>query len=62
MLHEHAATARNASDGEFTQLRRLADIGKARELLSFTPSVSLEQGMKELTAWYFEKQTIKENV
>lgn len=27
MLHEHAAAAKNASDGEFTQLRCLADIG-----------------------------------
>lgn len=35
--------------------RRLADISKAKELLSFTPTVSLEQGMKELSAWYFEK-------
>lgn len=35
--------------------RRLADISKAKDLLSFTPTVSLEQGMKELSAWYFEK-------
>jgi UDP-glucose 4-epimerase len=35
--------------------RRLADIGKARELLDFTPTISLEQGMKELSEWYFEK-------
>lgn len=35
--------------------RRLADISKAKQLLSFSPSVSLEQGMKELSAWYFEK-------
>ncbi len=35
--------------------RRLADIGKAKSLLGFTPTVSLEQGMKELTAWYFDK-------
>jgi UDP-glucose 4-epimerase len=35
--------------------RRLADIGKAKELLNFTPSVSLEDGMKELSTWYFEK-------
>jgi UDP-glucose 4-epimerase len=35
--------------------RRLADIEKARNLLSFTPTVSLEQGMKELSAWYFAK-------
>lgn len=35
--------------------RRLADIDKAKNLLSFTPTVSLEQGMKELSAWYFAK-------
>jgi len=36
--------------------RRLADISKAKELLGFTPTVTLEQGMKELSAWYFNKQ------
>jgi UDP-glucose 4-epimerase len=35
--------------------RRLADISKAQRLLDFTPTVSLEQGMKELSEWYFEK-------
>lgn len=35
--------------------RRLADISKAQQLLDFTPTVSLEQGMKELSEWYFEK-------
>lgn len=35
--------------------RRLADISKAEQLLSFKPTVSLEQGMKELTKWYFDK-------
>jgi UDP-glucose 4-epimerase len=35
--------------------RRLADINKARELLGFTPTISLEHGMKELSEWYFEK-------
>jgi UDP-glucose 4-epimerase len=35
--------------------RRLADISKARELLRFTPSITLEKGMKELSDWYFEK-------
>ncbi|MEO6960837.1 MAG: NAD-dependent epimerase/dehydratase family protein [Puia sp.] len=35
--------------------RRLADIGKAKKLLDFTPTVSLEKGMKELTEWYFDK-------
>jgi UDP-glucose 4-epimerase len=35
--------------------RRLADISKAKQLLGFTPTVSLEEGMKELTDWYFSK-------
>jgi UDP-glucose 4-epimerase len=35
--------------------RRLADISKAKELLGFVPTVSLEEGMKELTEWYFSK-------
>jgi UDP-glucose 4-epimerase len=39
--------------------RRLADINKAKRLLNFTPSISLEQGMKELSEWYFEKNKIK---
>jgi UDP-glucose 4-epimerase len=35
--------------------RRLADISKAKELLNFTPTVTLENGLSELSAWYFEK-------
>jgi UDP-glucose 4-epimerase len=38
--------------------RRLADISKAKDLLKFTPTISLEQGMKELSEWYFEKNKI----
>jgi UDP-glucose 4-epimerase len=41
--------------------RRLADISKAKELLKFTPTISLEQGMKELSEWYFEKNKITVN-
>ncbi len=41
--------------------RRLADISKSRELLQFTPTISLEQGMKELSEWYFEKIKITVN-
>jgi UDP-glucose 4-epimerase len=41
--------------------RRLADVSKAEKLLDFKPSVSLEQGMRELTAWYFEKIKIATN-
>ena len=35
--------------------RRLADISKAKQQLYFTPTISLDQGMKELSEWYFEK-------
>ena len=41
--------------------RRLADISKAKELLQFTPTISLEKGMKELSEWYFEKIKITVN-
>jgi UDP-glucose 4-epimerase len=33
--------------------RRLADISKAKQLLNYQPTVSLEQGLAELTEWYF---------
>ena len=36
--------------------RRLAGIGKARQMLGFEPVVSLEGGLKELSMWYFDKQ------
>jgi UDP-glucose 4-epimerase len=36
--------------------RRLADISKAKKFLGYIPLVSLEQGLKELSDWYFEKQ------
>jgi UDP-glucose 4-epimerase len=35
--------------------RRLADITKGEKLLGFKPTVNLEQGMKELSEWYFQK-------
>jgi UDP-glucose 4-epimerase len=38
--------------------RRLADISKAQRLLNFTPSTNLEQGMLELSQWYFQKTSI----
>ncbi|MFO0911537.1 MAG: NAD-dependent epimerase/dehydratase family protein [Pirellulales bacterium] len=41
--------------------RRLADISKAERLLNFRPSVSLEEGLKELSAWYFERQKANVN-
>jgi UDP-glucose 4-epimerase len=39
--------------------RRLADITKAKQLLGYVPSISLEEGLRELSAWYFEKQKQK---
>jgi UDP-glucose 4-epimerase len=36
--------------------RRLADISKIRELLHFEPTVSLEEGLAELSKWYFERK------
>ncbi len=39
--------------------RRLADITKAKQLLGYAPDISLEQGLQELSAWYFEKQKLK---
>ncbi|PRY06772.1 UDP-glucose 4-epimerase [Pontibacter ummariensis] len=38
--------------------RRLAANSKAQELLNFVPTVSLKQGLKELSEWYFEKKKI----
>lgn len=35
--------------------RRLSDNIKASELLNFTPEVSLETGISELSKWYFQK-------
>jgi nucleoside-diphosphate-sugar epimerase len=35
--------------------RRLSDNVKASELLNFTPEISLETGINELSRWYFEK-------
>ena len=39
--------------------RRLADISKAKRLLGYEPTVSLEVGLKLLSDWYFEKQKNK---
>jgi UDP-glucose 4-epimerase len=38
--------------------RRLADISKAKNILGYEPSVTLEQGLKQLSQWYFEKQKV----
>jgi UDP-glucose 4-epimerase len=39
--------------------RRLADISKAKKLLGYEPSISLEEGLRELSQWYFQKQKQK---
>ena len=39
--------------------RRLADVSKAKALLGYTPAITLEQGLKELSDWYSEKQKQK---
>ena len=36
--------------------RRLADINQGKLKLGFTPSVTLEEGLNELSTWYFERQ------
>jgi len=36
--------------------RRLADISKANKLLNFEAKITLEEGLKMLSKWYFEKQ------
>ncbi|MCF4102174.1 NAD-dependent epimerase/dehydratase family protein [Gillisia sp. M10.2A] len=36
--------------------RRLADNTKAKQQLNFEPSISLKEGLKELSEWYFEKK------
>jgi UDP-glucose 4-epimerase len=36
--------------------RRLADISKAQKLLGYQPMINLEEGLKSLSEWYFEKQ------
>jgi UDP-glucose 4-epimerase len=42
--------------------RRLADVSKAKKMLNFEPTVDLEQGMKELSNWYFEKLKVNVNI
>lgn len=34
--------------------KRIADISKAKKLLNFSPTISLEDGLKELSQWYFD--------
>lgn len=36
--------------------RRLADIQKAQKLLGYQPTVTLEEGLKYLSEWYFSKK------
>ena len=39
--------------------RRLANIDKAKLLLGFSPVTTLDKGLKELSEWYFEPQTVR---
>ena len=39
--------------------RRLADIGAARRLIGYEPSVELADGLRRLVAWWHEAQTAK---
>lgn len=36
--------------------RRLADITKAKQSLGYEPTISLEEGLKQLSVWYFRKK------
>lgn len=38
--------------------RRLSDIQKAKRVLAFQPSMSLEEGLKTLSDWYFGKKKL----
>lgn len=38
--------------------RRLADNNKAKKLLNFSPQIKLEDGLKKLSKWYFEKSKV----
>lgn len=35
--------------------RRLADISRARKLLGYEPTITLDAGLKQLSRWYFDK-------
>jgi UDP-glucose 4-epimerase len=41
--------------------RRLADTGKAKNLLHFSPETDLRSGLSELSKWYFNKKNITVN-
>ena len=38
--------------------KRIADVSKAEKLLGFKPSYNLEQGLAELSKWYYETKAI----
>jgi UDP-glucose 4-epimerase len=40
--------------------RRLADYSKAKRLLNWEPKISLEDGLRDLSSWYFSKKTSTE--
>lgn len=39
--------------------KRIADLGKIKELLGYQPSITLEEGLKSLSDWYFKMQATK---
>jgi UDP-glucose 4-epimerase len=39
--------------------RRLADIGEARRLIGYEPSMELVDGLRRLVAWWHEVQAAK---
>jgi UDP-glucose 4-epimerase len=39
--------------------RRLADIAAAREMIGYEPTMSLEDGLRQLVAWWQEEQLAK---
>lgn len=42
--------------------RRLADNTRAKDQLNFEPTVTLEEGLRELSKWYFERNLIKSRI
>jgi len=60
-VNNSALTPEHRPDNSINPVsRRLASVDKAQQLIGFTPTVSLEQGLKELSEWYFSK--IKQTV
>jgi UDP-glucose 4-epimerase len=55
-VNDSAATPEFAAENSINPVsRRLADNSKAKQLLEFEPKITLHEGLKKLSAWYFEK-------